>query len=413
MSSLAPPEVRKNKSVFFAINLVQDVNIVRGLVYLTRREAEADVHFLVSQAFLKRDRLRVWQAELAAMAQATDASMHLFGTAAEAYAVLEGKSGIIFAASESNLSAHRETAEIFEVAPPSFLRITLQHGLECIGFLQSREHVISHGRNVWFHADVICGWAPPNALTSLTASQRSKLYVAGPPTLLQKPPSTPEQTKATSGLVCENMHSVRLRASGDHKSSFMDIFFEFCAAMAKRREDVILRPHPGGQYVLKNEVRLPPNVRLNTEPISEVAMSDYRFGISAPSTIVLDMVLAGIPVALWRDSGGVMDASNYDGLTEISTLEDWLGFERDVRLRPEMILDRQRAFLKRLAMPIDPAEVYRRFARLIVAGLSGLDGDRADHDWSTNAMVGSRWPAVKRIERPLALSGDVLVEVNA
>lgn len=413
MSSGARPNLNKSKSIVFAINLVQDVNIVRGLVYLTRREIEADIHFLVSQAFLKRDRLQVWQAELAAMAEATDASMHLFGTTAEAYAVLEGKSGIVFAASESNLSAHRETAEIFEIAPPSFLRITLQHGLECVGFLQSREHVLSHGRNIWFHADVICGWAPPSALTSLTASQRSKLYVTGPPTLLQKVPWTPEQTKATSGLVCENMHSVRLRASGDHKSSFMDIFFQFCSEMAKRRQDVTLRPHPGGQYVLKNGVRLPANVRLNTQPISNVAMSDYRFGISAPSTIVLDMVLAGIPVGLWRDPGGVMDASNYEGLTEISTLDDWLGFERDVRLRPEMILDRQRAFLERLAMPIDPAEIYRRFARLIFAGLSGLDGDPKNGNWTTSAIARFRWPAAKRIKRPMALSGNTLVETRA
>jgi hypothetical protein len=64
-----------------------------------------------------------------------------------------------------------------------------------------------------------------------------------------------------------------------------------------------------------------------------------------------------------------MDASAYDGLTEISTLDDWLAFERDVRLRPEMILARQHAFLRRLAMPTDPQEIYRRFARLIVAGL--------------------------------------------
>jgi hypothetical protein len=400
------------KTVVFVINLVQDVNIVRGLVYLTARETDAEIAFLVSQSFLKRDRLKIWQSELAAMAAATGGTMHLFGSAAEAYAVLEGKSGIIFAASESNLTAHRETAEIFQVAPPSYLRVTLQHGLECIGFLQSREHVMSHGRDIQFNSDVVCGWASREALTSLTASQRAKLYVAGPPTLLQRPPPTTDDAPTGGGLVCENMHSVRLRASGDHKSSFMGTFFAFCAEMAKNSETVTLRPHPGGQYVLKNNVSLPGNVRLNTRPMSQINMKDYQFGISAPSTIVLDMVLAGIPVGLWRDPEGVMDASNYDGLTEVSTLEDWLAFERDVRLRPQMILDRQDAFLRRLAIP-DPAEVYRRFARLITAGLNDLKARPDDVDWSSTTSARAKWSESERVKRPVALSGNLLVEARA
>ena len=403
----------EKKTVFFLINLVQDVNIVRGLVYLTARETDANIGFLVSQAFLKRDRLKIWQGELAAMAAATSATMHLFGSTAEAYAVLAGNSGIIFAASESNLEAHRETGDVFGAAPPSFLRVTLQHGLECIGFLQSREHVLSHGRNISFNADVVCGWAPASSLTSLTASQRSKLYVTGPPTLLLKPRSGTDNQPQSGGLVCENMHSVRLRASGDHKSSFMGIFFDFCAEMAKRSEMVALRPHPGGQYVLKNKIDLPSNVRLNTRPISDMNLKGYRFGISAPSTVVFDMVLAGIPVGLWRDPAGVMDASNYHGLTEISTLDDWLAFERDVRVRPEMILDRQDRFLRRLAMPIDPDEVYRRFARLIVAGLDGLRGDPASPGWTTNFVAESAWREDDQVKRPLVLSGDVLVETRA
>ena len=37
---------------------VQDLNIVRGLVYLTARETGASISLLVSQGFLKRDRLK-------------------------------------------------------------------------------------------------------------------------------------------------------------------------------------------------------------------------------------------------------------------------------------------------------------------------------------------------------------------
>jgi hypothetical protein len=388
----------RGKTVAFLLNLLQDVNIVRSLVYLTSRETDARIVLLVSQGFLKRDRLKIWQAEIASLAADTGASIYLYGSPAEACAVLEDGVGIIFAASESGLIAHWETSDVFAAAPPDYLKITLQHGLEGVGFLQGREHVMSHGRNVTFRADVVCGWLNATALTSLVASERSKLYVTGPPTLLQQPGRHPAG-RQDGGLVCENMHSVRLRASGDHKTSFMDIFFAFARSMAQRGESVALRPHPGGQYVLKNNVALPANVRLNNRPIFDVNLTAYRFGISAPSTIVLDMVLAGIPVGLWRDPGGVMDASTYDGLTEISTLDDWLAFERDVRLRPKMILERQREFLRQLQMPTDPAEIYRRFTRLIVAGLAGLP-DRAGCSGSNPGAP-----------REAILSGDVLAEV--
>ncbi len=388
------------RTVFFQFNLVQDVNILRSLVYLTARETGAGIGLLATDEFTKRDRQKIWQAEVAALAADVGASLHLYSTPAEALAVLEGGSGVIFAASESNLPAHHETSGVFQIAPPSYVRITLQHGLECIGFLQSREHVMSHGRDVGFAADIVCGWFERDSLTSLTASERAKLYVTGPPTLLAEP-GADDSTADVGGLVCENMHSVRLCASGDHKSSFQDIFFEFCSVLEARGETVTLRPHPGGQYVLKNKVKLPPNVRLNMLPLYKFDLGRHRFGISAPSTIVFDMVLAGIPVAVWRDPGGVMDARNYDGLTEISTLDDWLAFERDVRLRPEMILNRQREFLQRLAMPTDPAEVYRRFARLIVAALSGN---------RTSVQEAVAGPEHMPAKRAAVLAGDTLVE---
>lgn len=399
------PMPGEGKTVFFVINLVQDVNIVTGLVYLTARETDASIGFLVSEAFLKRDRQKIWQREVAALAAQTGATMHLFGSPAEAYAVIRGGSGIIFAASESNLTAHRETSELFRIAPPGYLRITLQHGFECVGFLQSREHVISHGRSITFSADIVCGWLDSASLTSLSASQRSKLFVTGPPTLLQSHGRSLNHPPQKGGLVCENLHSVRLRASGDHKSSFMSIFFAYCAKLAERDETVTLRPHPGGQYVLKNNVALPGNVRLNNLPIFDVNLEGYSYGISAPSTIVFDMVQAGIPVGLWRDPAGIMDASNYEGLTVISTLDDWLAFERDVRFRPEMIMDRQDAFLRRLSMPTDPEEIYRRFSRLIVAGLAGFAGGNPGSDGDEQGD-----PVPLAALRPAVLSNDLLVE---
>jgi hypothetical protein len=141
-------------------------------------------------------------------------------------------------------------------------------------------------------------------------------------------------------------------------------------------------------------------------PLYAFDMTAYRFGISAPSTIVFDMVLAGIPVGVWRDPAGIMDASNYEGLTEIRTVDDWLAFERDVRLRPEMILERQEAFLRKLAMPKDPAEIYRRFTRLIVACLTGERGD-------LRSFISSDAIRAQQKVRPAVLTNDVLVEASA
>ena len=359
------------RHIVFLLNLMQDVNMVRPLAYLAARDLDVSIAFLVTAKFLERDILRIWQKEVAEIASDLNASVHIYESALDAVAILQGKHGIVISASESNLPAHTETHDVLRAAPPGFLKITLQHGYECVGFLQNREHVIAHGRNIKFAADVICGWCDAAALTSLAASERPKLYVSGPSLVLNtvKPGSN---AKVSGGLICENLHSVRMRATGDFGKSFMDNFSQFCAQAAEFGQNVNLRPHPGGMYVVKNNIALPRNVTLDTLPIYKVDLSAYSFGVSAPSTVVLDMVFAGIPVAVWRDSEGLMDASNYEGLTPISTIEDWFAFARDATMRRDDILARQQRFVHRLAMPVDANEVYRRFATLLANGTTSL-----------------------------------------
>ena len=65
----------------------------------------------------------------------------------------------------------------------------------------------------------------------------------------------------------------------------------------------------------------------------------------------------------------MLDASNYEGLTPISGLADWLAFERDAILRPEMLLARQAQFLVRTKMLTDRRQVHDQFARLLSNGL--------------------------------------------
>lgn len=352
------------QEVALIFNLLQDVNILRGLAYMLRRETEAEIHLLVTAGFLKRDTRASWQPELTQIARDTGADIHVIATDSDTQAALQGRGGVLVAASESDLSAHRETSSILMSAPGSFIKVTLQHGLECVGFRQSREHVIGHGRDIGFNADVVCSWLPLGQLSATRVSERSKIVVTGPSTLLQQSRMHPDHPPLSGGLVCENLHSVRLAATGNHKASFMDIFFDFCAKMGNQKKQVTLRPHPGGQYMLKNNVALPPNIALNNLPMYDVNLRGYQYGISAPSTVVFDMVLAGIPVGVWCDPGGIMDTGNYRGLTEISKVEDWIAFERESRENPADILYRQKRYLEGLDMPTDPQDIYRRYTRL-------------------------------------------------
>ncbi len=363
--------MRRRRDIVFLLNLMQDVNIIRPLAYLAARDLDTAIVFLVTSKFLERDILRMWQKEVSEIAADLGATTHIYETALDAVAILQGRHGIIIAASESNLSAHTETHDVLRVAPQSFLKITLQHGYECVGFLQNREHIVAHGRNIKFAADVICGWCDAASLTSLAASERPKLYVSGP-TLVLNSVNPSGNPPVSGGLICENLHSVRMRATGDFGKSFMDNFSQFCAQSAEFGQTVNLRPHPGGMYVVKNNIALARNVVLSTRPIYKVDLAAYTFGVSAPSTVVLDMVFAGIPVAVWRDSDGIMDATNYDGLTAISTLEDWFAFARDAVLRRGHILERQQRFVSRLSMPVDAKDVYRRFATLLANGTTSL-----------------------------------------
>lgn len=346
----------------FLINLVQDVNVLRPLVVIAARDLGLAAEVLVTRKFSGRDRLGVWQRELAELGETTGAPIVTFDDEREAAQLLAGKGGIIVAASDTNFGGHREVHDVMRLAPSSFVKVTVQHGLECIGFLQSREHDLAHGREVTFAADIVCGWCESDRLTAMVDSQRPKLYVSGPTFVLQQPPRAAHRSK--SGIVCENLHSVRLRAGG-LKTDFVGNFEAFCAALARDRREVVLRPHPGGQYVLKNGLQLPPNVRLNNHPIYKVDLSRYAYGISAPSSILLDMVVAGVPTAVWRDGGKVVDASSYQGLTEISSVDDWVDFSREATAHPERFQKQQSRFLERQRMPLDPAEVYRRFSTLM------------------------------------------------
>lgn len=356
------------RDTVFLINLVQDVNILRPLVFMAALDLGLNTVFLTYNKFKTRDPSGAWQKELNEISIATGTPIHFFNDEYQALQFLHDKAGIIISASESDVDSvsHSVINNIFRLTPITFKKITLQHGYECVGFLHNRNHSMKYGSAVTFAADIICGWSDASHLTSLLPNQHSKLYVTGPTSVLQMPKSIKKSELPPGGLVCENLHSVRLNQTGDFKNDFMHIFHDFCTELAKTEQNVTLRPHPGGQYMLKNKVKIPPNVVLNNNPMYQVDLSGFTYGISTPSSVIIDMLLSRIPVAVSRDATGIMDCNNYLGLTEVSSLQDWLDFKEEATLYPERFIERQEQFLNTLKMPIDPKEVYYRFAKLFL-----------------------------------------------
>jgi hypothetical protein len=393
------------RRTFFILNLVQDVNILRPLIYISARDLHLKTTLLVTPGFSKRDKSDIWKREIEEICSGSGATTLSLASPLDAFNAFDKTSGVLIAGSESNLAAHEDVHDLFRIAPNTLTKITLQHGLECVGFLQSQEQKLAHGDNVTFGADIVCGWAPASALTSLKPSQRSKLIVTGPTSILQSKPAQQIGNNRSMGIVCENMHSLRLRINGDFKADFLSIFGEFCQALGDRNRHITLRPHPGGQYVLKNNVELTTNVTLNNNPIYKIDLSQYAYGISAPSSILLDMVLAGIPTAVWQDEGSSLDLANYQGLTRISTLEDWLAFSEKATRDPKPFVELQRAFLTRHQLQLDALRTYQTFANLL-SGRSIVA--RENHKASAPTLTTSPAVEIKHQERILFFANGII-----
>ena len=189
----------KPKAVFL-LNLVQDMNILRPLMFMAAHDFAFEPFLLVSSKFIGRDLFGIWQSEIAQICAELGAESAVYTDNLEAHGHLDG-AGIIFAGSESGLPAHSATHDVFLHAPASFMKVTLQHGFECVGFRHSADHIIAHGKTASFGADVVCGWQDSSHLTSMAASQRAKLHVTGPTALLQQPSGEIHRNRPPMGLV--------------------------------------------------------------------------------------------------------------------------------------------------------------------------------------------------------------------
>ena len=353
-------------SAVFLIHLVQDVSVLRPLVFMSARDFGFDTVLLTSAKFAARDDGGIWRNELADICTETGARLETFRDEWEAVQHLTGQ-GLLFAASESDLPQHATAHNVFRIAPPSLVKVTLQHGFECVGFRHNADHVRAHGEFASFGADIICSWSDSEHLKSLAASQRGKLLVTGPTSVLQQPTGPATLDAKPRGLVCENLHSVRFGGATGPRSEFVDTFAEFSRLLSKRKRKITLRTHPGGRYILRNKVKLPRNVLIEQAPIYRLDLRRFLYGISAPSTILIEMLLAGIPTAVWRDGRGTIDTSNYEGLPILSSARELLDFAGAAEQDPTPFREQQERFLVASGMMLEPREVFRRFASLFDA----------------------------------------------
>ena len=351
------------RSIVFLVDQVQDVNILRPLLGLARQASQADISVLASAMFYRRDTTLLWQTELREICGRHEIPIFNFASEFEAVNFLQGSRGLLISSAESNAAAHAVAHNVFRAAPSSYVKVTLQHGLECVGFLHNSAHDRAHGQYPAFNADVICGWFGGDILRSVGAGERSKLYITGPTLLLPQGEIGIDDVAAEAGsrpacLVCENLHSVRLGGTA-LKSNFIAQFTDFATRAVNEGEDVWLRPHPAGRFTDVKGVALPHGVRKSAGPIYREDMRRYRFAISAPSSILLDFIVAGVPVAVWQDAERQIDCRNYPGLPVISRSGDWWQFATNIERDRDHLLAEQQTFLTGLQIPGNVEERYR------------------------------------------------------
>lgn len=352
--------------IVFLFDLIQDISVLRPLVRVLAAETPHRIVLLHSHKLARRDKSGVWRAELAELAAMAQAQLAEFDSARAVHEALQGNFGLAFSASETDLPAHEINHQAFRAMPSGFVRITIQHGHECVGFRQNLEQTLVHGDRVRFAADVVCGWGPLESMTHMVDSERPKFFELGPTMVLDRLLNRcREPDSETIGLICENLHSVRMRTTGDFQTPYIETLRAFAASEAQVGRRVGLRPHPGGQFVLKNKTALPGNVELVNRPMYKTDLARFAFGISAPSSVLVDMALAGIPTAVWQDTDGRIDTSGYVGLARVGSVEEWTAFASDAVMEPGPILARQQEFLSRNHLAIDAATVRDRLLELV------------------------------------------------
>lgn len=349
--------------IAFHFGLVQDVAVLRPLIRLAASMPSHDVHLLVADSLASLDADGRWTSEIARAGAELGIEPFVYGNAFDVLRHVGPGRGMIIAGSESNVRAHLKAHELFRAMPGRIRTVTLQHGFECIGFLHNKRHDATAGRIVRFAADIAVGWFEMDRLHGVAPGERSKIFVAGPTPLIGKRTRAKPPNGELQGMVCENLHSVRF-VNGRLRESFLGALSSFADRLAMADQRLVLRPHPAGRFTDRSGITIPKNVELSQTPLYDLDLSNFAYVISAPSTILFDFAVARVPVAAWVDTDGLVDASNFEGLAQVATVDDWWRFNWAARWQRNSVLERQESFLAGLKMPRDIAGRYGQLMSL-------------------------------------------------
>lgn len=347
------------RRIVFIVDLVQDVAIIAPIVRLAAKVAGTPITVFASDEFGKRDTGGTWAAELDALAAETGSTVERFDAVADLGPILQRFTGVLFAPSESRLPAHARVNAVVRAARTNYRTVAVQHGYENIGLLHHESHDQHFGKTVEFDAQILLSWFPADRLKSLSPHQRSKLYVAGPPQLIAPVPrgSLPVGKAA---LICENLHSVRMRTP-----EIVNAFKANVRALAADgRYALALRPHPSRIFLARNPELMADVTEINDAPLYRQDLSRFGFAISAPSSVVLDFALAGVPVAVWNAGGTASSVANYEGLTVLDLATSWSTFVDRVATDAAAVVAEQDRFVAGLGIPGDVAARYAALLRL-------------------------------------------------
>jgi hypothetical protein len=341
--------------IVFYIVLPQDVAILRPMILLAHSLPGKRVELLVSKYLIGLS----FGEEVDKLSSELGLTKTYCEPGKDAARELEGRSGMVIVGHESSVPPHHLTHDLFKALPNSFLKISPQQGFESIGFLHNAAHEAAYGRDIRFASDVVVGWFAAERLTNFPPAERSKLFVAGPPSMIaSRPESKPVgERNRRFGMVCENLHSVRL-ADARVQEYFLAQFFEFADRVHATGATIDFRPHPAGQFTDKMGLKMPPGVERNGRPLYEQDLNAFGFVISPPSSVLFDFVVAKVPVAIWIDPKRLMDHSNFAGLETVSSADEWWSFAQRAVSERDAIVAKQERFLQKLGIPDNVAGRY-------------------------------------------------------
>jgi hypothetical protein len=317
---IRPSAARSRRRAVVLVDLVQDIEILRPLLLRAASPASPfDTVVAITERASKSPNGPAFEQWLDALAL----SRFAVSSPLDVSVALGNSRSLLLTASESTAAAHAFAHQCCRVAPLRALRVTIQHGFECIGLRHHRAHDLDFPSGVRFGSDVILAWDDPSALPDLHPSDAGKCIAVGVVKASAERCALGEGTLASIRaearaaattprvLVAENLHSVRLRAPARHRR-----FLAFLEALRDHTAvDLTVRSHPAGRTLERRGDGA--GFRFLEGALRADDLVAFERFVSPPSTVLLDAVCAGVPTAVWSDGPDSGDVANYRGLAVV------------------------------------------------------------------------------------------------